>query len=446
MSNRSAPDSTRAELDLGISIAAARLVRHLHFGRIDPRTAGFNVNFSRAPFDIAATLDRLATGEDIATIIAGVEPPFRHYQLNKHALQRYRALAVESDLTNLPAFKAKSIKPGEEYEGVPALRSLLIALGDLPEGAITSDTVLDEGLVAGLKHFQQRHGLGTDGALGKRTFEALRTPLATRVQQLALTLERWRWLPEFSSPPIIVNIPQFKLFAFRGNEDRAADIMQMDVIVGKAYEATRTPAFTAELKYVVFRPYWEVPTSILQKEILPAMAKKPGYLDKEHLEIVSNTDANTPPFAETTESIAQLASGQLRLRQRPGNDNSLGLVKLMLPNPYNVYLHSTPAKRLFSEARRAFSHGCIRVSDPVGLVEHVLRNELGPDNMPWTRESIEAAMNDESPKGNNRHVFLSKPIPVLIVYGTAIALENGDVQFFEDIYGHDAKLEKLLRN
>ena len=441
----SAPVEERAELDLGMTVAAARMLRHLHSGRVDPRAAGFDLNQPRAPLDVAAALERLATSDDFSRALASVEPSFLHYHLLKLALHRYRVLALERGLTDLPALKGRSVRPGEAYDGIPALRRLLIAVDDLPMGTITSDAVLDETLAAGLTRFQRRHGLAPDGILGRRSLAALRVPLSVRAQQLALTLERWRWFPEFSSPPIIVNIPQFRLFAFRSTQDRAADILQMDVIVGNTYPATQTPAFAAEMKYVVFRPYWEVPSSILEKEMLPELRANLGYLDENNLEIVSNSDADAAPTAPSLEAIDQLAAGTLRLRQRPGDDNSLGLVKLMLPNPYSVYLHSTPARRLFDVPRRAFSHGCIRVSDPVGLVEHVLRDVAGEAAEKWTRERIEAAMNDATPEGQNRHVYLSKPIPVLVVYGTALALESGEVLFFEDLYGHDRKLEELLR-
>ena len=435
-----------ARVDLAVTVDATRFLRHLHFGRVDPATAGFNWHAQRAPFDLAGIVQRLATTNDPESIVAEAEPHFLHYHLLKRALQTYRRLALEPELTELPPFAGRSIKPGETYIGASALRRLLTALGDLPGIAATDETTLDQALVAGIMNFQRRHGLAVDGAIGRKTFAALTTPLSARVEQLSLTLERWRWLPEFSTPPIVVNIPEFRLFAFRSTQDRAADILQMDVIVGKTFPSTQTPIFMADMTYVVFRPYWDVPDSILRKEMLPEIRTKPDYLAKNDLEIVTN-DTTAALVAPSPEAIAELAAGKLRLRQRPGPNNSLGLVKLMLPNPYNVYLHSTPAQRLFQEPRRAFSHGCIRVSDPVALAEHVLFNNVaGGDPDPWTRTRIEAAMHDESPAGQNRHVFLKRPIPVLVVYGTAMALENGEVLFFDDIYGHDAKLKKLLRN
>jgi murein L,D-transpeptidase YcbB/YkuD len=433
-------DSTAAqsaELDLALSVAAARMLRHLHTGRVDPRAAGFDSRLPRAPFDAAAVLERLATGGDFDAALSAAEPAFEQYRLVRRALKDYRLLAVERELTALPPLKSRSVKPGEPYEGMAALRRLLVALGDLGSDVATRGEVLDEASAAALQRFQERHGLAADGVLGRRTYAALTTPLSARAEQLALTLERWRWLPELDAPPIVVNIPQFRLVAAGGEEG----VLQSEVIVGRSNPTLRTPAFATELTYVVFRPYWEVPPSILQNELLPKIRADARYLAANDLEIVSAADAGAAPLEPSDDAIRRLAAGELRLRQRPGENNSLGLVKLMMPNPYNVYLHSTPERRLFEEARRTFSHGCIRVRDAAGLVEYVLRDEPGG----WTRETIEAAMHDDSPEGANRHVFLTKPKPVLVVYGTATVSPDGTVQFFEDVYGHDAKLQGLLR-
>jgi murein L,D-transpeptidase YcbB/YkuD len=295
---------------------------------------------------------------------------------------------------------------------------------------------LDAELVLGLQHYQARHGLEPDGSLGPATFAALTTPIAVRVRQIELTLERWRWLPPFDTPPIVVNIPEFQLFAFSTTADRVASILQMPVIVGQAYADKRTPIFVGDLKYVVFRPYWDVPRSILLREMLPKIRANPDYLAKEHLEIVAGASDQSPVVAPTPANIADLAAGQLRLRQRSGPDNSLGLIKFIFPNGHDVYMHSTPARRLFSESQRAFSHGCIRVSDPAALAVFVLRNAVPS----WSRAEIDAAMQ----AGDNRRVALRQPIHVMILYGTALATEAGPVQFFADIYGLDAKLERLL--
>lgn len=213
-------------------------------------------------------------------------------------------------------------------------------------------------------------------------------------------------------------------------------MLQMDVIVGQTFARMRTPIFAADMTYVVFRPYWDVPYSIMSRELLPEARAKPGYFASQNLEIVRGAGDDARPVAVTPESLAALAAGELRLRQRPGPDNALGLVKFMLPNRYNVYLHSTPAIDLFNEPRRAFSHGCIRVSDPVALAEHVLRNTPGD----WTPEKIRAAMNGT----RTLRVNLSEAIPVMILYATAVATQSGEIYFFEDLYEHDAHLEALL--
>jgi len=429
----------REQLDLGLSTAALRLVRHLHFGRIDPRQAGFDLTVSRAnEFDAVAALTHLAGSADVAGTIGGFEPRFAHYQLLKAALARYRLLAMDPELVQLPTFTARVIKPGDTYEGAAALRRLLVAEQDLraADAAPDTDTTLDAALGEALKAYQTRHGLLADGVLGKQTFAALTTPFSRRVQQIELTLERWRWLPPIQSPMIVVNIPQFKLFAFRSDDDDEANLLRMDVIVGQAFPHTRTPIFLADMKYLVFRPYWDVPYNITQREMRPAIEADPDYLRRHGLELVRGQGDASPVVPPAPENIAQLASGKVRIRQPPGPDNALGEVKFMLPNRYNVYLHSTPARQLFAQARRTFSHGCVRVSDPAALAEYVLRNAAGT----WSREQIEAALNGHP----NQRVNLQTPIPVLIVYGTVMPLESGVVQFFDDVYGHDARLAKLL--
>ncbi len=428
-----------AHFDVAVSAAALRFTSHLHYGRIDPKAAGFDITVAADRIDRAAILEELVTTNDAVAVFAKVEPPYDHYRLLKAVLEKYRLLAQDASLTNLPKFTARSVKPGEGYAGAAQLRRLLVALGDLPADQVApeTDVTLDTALVQGIKQFQELHGLSPDGAIGAETFRHLTTPLAQRVQQIELTLERWRWLPKLETPPIFVNIPAYRLFAFNSNEDREADMLKMDVIVGRSYPNTRTPVFTEEMRYIIFRPYWDVPYSIATRELLPEIRANPAYLDKHNLEIVRGGGDEAKPVPPTPENLAALASGGLRIRQRPGPDNSLGLVKFMLPNAYNVYLHSTPAKSLFRESRRAFSHGCIRVSDPVALAEQILRNEPGE----WTREKIQAAMDGGSPT----RVNLSKPIRVFILYGTAIASEAGNVFFFDDVYGHDAKLAALLK-
>ena len=441
----------QAQFDAMLTVAAVRLVTHLHYGRVDPRAAGFEIKEPRTDLDVAAAVVGLSTAPRTSDALGAVEPTFYHYGLLKQALARYRVLQSDAELTHLPPIGRRPLHAGDAYEGAAALQRLLTALGDLPAAAAPAGAppaappaapltaqpaVLDAALVEGLKHFEERHGLATDGTLGAAVFAELTTPLTQRTRQIELTLERWRWLPAFDRPPIIVNIPQFDLFAFEGTADRAAAIMTMKVIVGKAYPQTETPVFSGELRYVIFRPYWDVPRSILLREMLPAIHRDAGYLERNHLEIVAGERETDAVLAPSPDSIAALAAGRARVRQRPGEDNALGLIKFLFPNTHDVYLHSTPAHQLFAQSRRAFSHGCIRVSDPVALARYVLRKAPGV----WDDAHILAALNGP----DNVRVTLSNTIPVMILYGTVQATEAGPIQFFDDIYRHDARLAELL--
>ena len=427
------------QFDVRLSRAAIHLISHLHFGRIDPRTAGFELPRSHDTFNVATEVVALANAPTVVDTLRSMEPPFVHYALLQTALPQYRALAADPALTRLPRIDRRTLHAGDEYVGTPVLRRLLLALQDIAPaaaGATTDSSTLDAELVAGIRHFQARHGLTADGTLGPQTYLELTTPLAQRVRQIELTLERWRWLPTFDSPPIIVNIPQFRLYAFATAEDRGRDSLQMPVIVGQAYPRTQTPVFVGDMRYVIFRPYWDIPRSIMRREMLPHIQADIGYLSRNHLELVNGQSDNSPVVVPTREAVAALAAGKLRLRQQPGDDNALGPVKFVFPNTHDVYMHGTPAQHLFLQSRRAFSHGCIRVHDPVALARYVLRNTAGN----WDEARILAAMRSSTPL----RVEIRQPIHVMILYGTALATEAGPIDFFDDIYGQDRRLETLL--
>ena len=425
--------TTWAGFDRELTSAAVKLLHDLHYGRVDPRAAGFDMP-AREKFDVAAVIEQLAVRGDTPAVLAEAEPGYLHYRLLRQSLARYRELAATPELPGLPALPHGSIKPGEPYAGAPQLRRRLAAVGDLPpQQAQRTDLELDADLVAALKRFQYLHGLAEDGTLGGATLAALRVPFAQRVRQIELTLERWRWVPALKPPTLIVNIPEFRLFLIRSAVDEEADMLRMNVIVGRQYPQLHTPVFTADMTAVLFRPYWDVPASIVRHELLAELRRDPRYLEAHDMELV-NADGSAA--AGTAADLEALAAGRLRLRQRPGPDNALGLIKFVLPNRYDVYLHSTPAQRLFEAPRRAFSHGCIRVSDPVALAAAVMGGTPGD----WTPEKIRAAMEGDV----TFQVKLAQPVHVLIVYGTAVATEDGAVHFFDDIYGQDRRLEALL--
>jgi murein L,D-transpeptidase YcbB/YkuD len=430
----SAPDV--AAFDVGLSASLLRCLRHLHSGRVDPRSIGFRMTAPADGPDVVAVLRSALANHRVVEAAAELAPPLVLYRSLRSALARYRAIAVS---TPDPAFTVSdTVKPGDRYADAVTLRRLLVALGDLPSTAPATDAAdsYDASLVDGVKHFQMRHGLEPDGVIGRTTHAELRVPLARRVRQIELALERLRWLPRLSSDGFIgVNVPMFRLWAWDAIPPNGAPSFGMNVIVGRALN-TQTPVFVEEMRYVIFRPYWNVPASIVRGEMLPAFRRDPNYFARHDLELVDGPGDDARPVAVSEASVAQLQQGRLRVRQRPGPSNSLGLVKFVFPNDDNVYLHGTPAPELFKRTRRDFSHGCVRVEDPVALAQWVLRGR--PE---WTRDRIVTAMQASRPQ----RVDLPKPLQVILFYITAVVMpEDGTVHFADDIYGHDAKLDRAL--
>ncbi|MCB2021660.1 MAG: L,D-transpeptidase family protein [Burkholderiaceae bacterium] len=432
-----ASPATRAEWDAAFSLAVLRYLRDLHFGRVDPKALGFRVSPRRADEqDLAARLAGAIAQRRVTQLAAELVPQIPQYAELRDALARYRQLAHNMPATVLAPQKT-SVRPGDPYADADALRLRLAQLGDLPAGTPQgAGPIYDAALAEGVTRFQARHGLAADGVLGKATLTALNVPIAQRVRQIEFGLERMRWLPQPDGQRILaINIPMFRLWAWGDDPRSVKPALAIDVIVGRALK-TQTPVFSDKMRYLVFRPYWNVPRSITRNEVLPAIARDPGYLAKHDMEIVRGASDNAQVLAPTPESVALLRDGTVRVRQRPGPNNSLGLVKFIFPNDANIYLHSTPAQSLFERSRRDFSHGCVRVEDPVALAEWVLQ-----DQPQWTRERIVAAM-QETP---NLRVNLSQPLPVLLYYVTAIVSpEDGRLHFSDDIYGHDKKLARAL--
>lgn len=423
-----------ARLDLAMTVATMRYLTHLHSGRVNPDRVKFAFGQTPNQLDLEQFVrQQVINAQDLGGVIAEVEPPFMGYRRAEAALADYLELADEGDVPTL-AIPEKSIRPNDNYSDLKTLAMRLHQLGDWP-----NDTPLPSApgkypgpAVAAVKHFQRLHGLTPDGVLGKGTIAALNVPLNQRVSQLQMALERYRWIPPtFAQPPIVVNIPEFRLRTMR---TQAGWFLSMNVVVGEAYK-NQTPVFTGEMKYVVFRPYWEVPFSIQMKELVPKIEHDRNYLASKDYEVIDSNHQVITDGTVTDAILDQLREGTLFIRQKPGPKNALGLVKFIFPNSYNVYLHSTPEPKLFGHARRDFSHGCIRVADPAGLAAWVLRDKPG-----WDEDQIEAAMNGDQ----TLVVSLDHPIPVLILYSTAVVEPDGEVHFFSDIYGYDKDLEQAL--
>jgi L,D-transpeptidase YcbB len=432
-SNPSEADAVK--FDAALTVCVMRYVSDLHIGKVNPKHFDYGFDVDVKKYDLPEFLkESVVDTPDVSASLVQIEPPYPGYQRTLQALQTYIALAKKDGGEQLPAV-TKTIAPGDSYPGLPRLTQLLALLGDLPASAnVPPDSTTYQGpLVDAVKSVQARYGRTVDGRIGSQTIADLNVPLSTRVRQMQLTLERWRWLPVIlHAAPIVANVPEFRLRAYDENFKIA---LTMNVVVGKAYDHD-TPVFRDSMEYVVFRPYWNVPYSIAKTEMLPRIARDPNYLATKGFQVVDSRQQVVTSGAVTDDVLAQLRAGKLFIRQNPGPKNSLGLVKFIFPNSYNIYMHDTPEQEFFSRTRRDFSHGCIRLERPADLAVWVLRDMPG-----WDMAHVRAAMNG----GPNQQVNLTHPIPVLIVYATVIVTEDGLVHFYDDIYGHDATLEKVLQ-
>ncbi|MCB0794520.1 MAG: L,D-transpeptidase family protein [Flavobacteriales bacterium] len=359
--------------------------------------------------DLSQLIDSLAAG---TMDLSPIEPLNEHYKRLKGQLTRYYALRWLDSLPPLELGQRKKLVPGERDTLVPLIRERLQALGDMPFDPFHAPDELDSVLVTGLQRFQERHGLTPDGIIGKGVLEQLNTPISERIRTILLNMERLRWMPVEQAPELIlVNIPEFRSHVFSGDSLS----WSMDVVVGS--QATSTVIFSDSVSQIVFSPSWSVPASIVRNELLPAMRKDPDYLAKKGMDIVGGSEALP------------------RVRQRPGPNNALGRVKFLFPNSYSIYLHDTPSKGTFAREDRAASHGCIRLSRPELLAQHLLRGDTA-----WSAEAIKQAMDSRK----ETIVDLDRKVPVLIGYFTAWVDEQGRLNFRKDVYGHDQRLAKEL--
>lgn len=423
-----------APFEVELSLAMLRYLGDLTFGRVDPSQVGYDLPARGDRSLLPSSLRRAAIAGHTLDAVTEAMPRIGDYEALRTALITYRALAAGPALPTLPS-ESPSIHAGEPLPWGAALRAHLIALGDLaPPSDTPFSEVYDPALEAAVKHFQRRHGLADDGVIGKGTLAALRVPLATRVRQIEMSLERLRWLPrDITGRAIIVNIPMYRLDAF-DDVRSARPVMTMKVVVGTRGRYS-TPVFMSQVEQVVFRPYWNVPRSIVTGELLPKERAEPGYLAAHRYEMVRGNSDRGEVVPVSPESLQALAQGALRLRQRPGPGNALGLVKFDLPNPYDVFLHDTPSRLAFERDQRALSHGCVRVQSPLDLATWVL-------NAPtWARDSV-----TEATAGRDAQVVrVEQPVHVVLLYSTAAADTDGTVRFAPDVYGHDGRLALRLQ-
>jgi murein L,D-transpeptidase YcbB/YkuD len=429
-----------AQFDVAMTICAVRYLEDLHVGRINPQALNFDIDTpaKRAAFDVQTLLnDDLVDAKDVPSVVAGVEPQNTFYKATEAALPGYLMLErmqSASQQQPLPPLSAgtKPIAVGGLYG---ALQPLLVRLqmeGDAPR-TMAGSTIYTAELSAAVKHYQDRHGLQDDGKLGQATIDSLNVPISVRVQQMDDALERWRWLPDnYQQPRVFANLPEFLLRTY--NADHAL-AFKMRVVDGEAEGNHDTPMFVRMMRYVVFRPYWNLPPSIVKKEIMKHIRSSGmGYLASHDYEAYNNSGAVVTNA--TADDIDHL---RVSVRQKPGPKNSLGLVKFLFPNDYDVYMHSTPELNLFALTRRDRSHGCVRLQHADQMAQWVLSNDQ--PNGGWDQDKVDDAMNGDD---NNKTINLKSPLPVLIGYFTAMADEDGSMHFFDDIYGYDKQMEAAL--
>jgi L,D-transpeptidase YcbB len=479
-----------AAFDMAMTVSAMRYLNDEHNGRVDPKRFNFGVDIKEKRYDLAKFLmEKIIASGNVGAVLVTVPPQSNEYKRTLAAYRHWVELAKQDPGGGLPPV-TRQLKPGDPYAGATRMRELLVLDGDLKDdaantdaqdSAVNSDKVAatakryDPAWAAAVRHFQFHHGLQADGKIGPPTIAAMNVPTAERAHQLAIALERWRWLPDvYQNAPIFVNLPEFKLRVYSDEPPPAIDLkpadvqevavvhaserpapadmtsdhtniaLEMNVVTGKAGikppekkgeqpEDHQTPMLVNLMRYLIFRPYWSVPIDITQREVLPGIAKDPNYLAEHDFEIV---DHRRKPVDYTPKLDKKLLHGELMVRQVAGPDNSLGLVKFMFPNPYSIYLHSTPAVGLFSRTRRDYSHGCVRVEKPLALAAWILR-----DRQEWTPDKIDDAMNIGD---DNKTVVLKQTIPVAIFYDTAYVEPDGTVDFTRDIYEYDKLLDETL--
>lgn len=418
--------------DVAMTVNAMRYISDLHMGRVNPSHFSFDIPVREKKYDLAKFVaDNAVNATDVPKLIASVEPDSDEYRETEAALVRYRALAKQQEADSakpLPMVK-KTVSVGGAYPDAADLLARLQLEGDVAADVADQPARFDATLSAGVKRYQQRHGLADDGELGPATVRSLNVPLSQRVMQLEDSLERWRWLPEpYLHPRLMVNLPEFVLRGY--TPDNKLDFT-MKVIDGQVKDDHATPVFAHMMKYLVFRPYWNVPVDIAKKELVPHIVQNKDYLETKNFEVT-----NHKGVVQTSYTARQVDQGIVLVREKPGPKNSLGLVKFMFPNQYDVYMHSTPEVYLFGRTRRDFSHGCVRVQKPVDLATWVLDGQGD-----WDQDAVEDAMNNGP---DNHTVALKTPLAVVIFYLTARVDEDGQVDFFDDIYQYDSDLQDVL--
>jgi len=421
------PDpGTLAQADVEFSLAVARYVTHLASGRILPTEISKLITLEPERPDIGEALQRLSRSGNLATDLASFAPPHPEYQALKAALAKLRAAPSEPEPVIVP--EGKALKPGQSDERVPLLRARL----DVLPSPDADPDFYDDALVEAVKMAQAAAGLEPDGIVGPRTLAVLNgVSREDQVRSVIANMERWRWMPRnLGAFHVIVNVPEFVV---RVVENGSA-VHETRVVVGKP--TNRTPTFSSAISYLIVNPYWNVPTSIVSKEMLPEIQADPyGYFARQGYQVFARVGGKMRRVDPSQINWYSVNPRSVQIRQGPGDDNALGRIKFMFPNQHSVYLHDTPSKRLFERDSRAFSHGCVRVQDPLDFADVIL-SRAAPA---WNSGRLEKLYG-----GPERRVNLDAPVPIHLAYFTTIAATDGALRQFEDIYGYDGAINAAL--
>jgi len=423
-----------AKLDIYISIGLLGYIHDMQEGRIAPNRTDPTL-FDQAgcsTFDPIKATFAARNNADIEAYLASLAPAHHYYRTLKQELKHYRNIA---NMGGWPLFSTgKTMHPGDFDQRVPNLRRMLLKNGDLITSVNPYEQLYDDLLVEAVKRFQWRNGLEVDGIVGKGTAAVLVISVEQRIKQILMNMERWRWTKhDLGNKYVIVDIAGYNLQGVMNDYT----LIEMPVIVGKLQH--ETPVFSDAIKYIDFNPFWNITPGIAKNEMLGKLQEDSSYLASKHIKLFSNWQADAielDPRSIHWAEISRKQVGQFKFRQEPGPWNALGVVKFVFPNKYSIYLHDTPGRNLFDKTDRAFSHGCIRVSEPQQLAEFL----LGGNGAQWTEEIISNIIESQKRKV----VRLTNPIPVHMVYQTAWVDKNGMLHFSEDVYGRDQKLAEAL--
>jgi len=420
----------RGRLDVLLTESMIRLGNHLIYGKVDPAQLDENWNWVQSADmrDPVTKIQQVIDSDSVENSLDNFLDRGPIYLRMKAMLAEYRSLKEAGGWPQVD--DGPTLKPGMNDPRIAGIRERLVVTGDLPVAGNNGSTAFDDELKTAVLHFQDRHNLDQDGAIGKRTLVAMNVTVDERVDQIRVNLERLRWVArDIEDEFIFTNIAAFRTFLIRDRQIVWSARSQ----VGRTYR--QTPVFTAKLKYLQFNPTWTVPPGILSKDILPAVQRDTGYLAKKDMDLIDRNGNTVDP---ETVDWSQYSSRRLppyQFVQRPGPTNALGRVKFIFPNSHFVFLHDTPSKSLFGRTERSFSSGCIRVENPFVLAELLINN---PDKL--DADSIQTLLDSKKPQT----VFLDEPLTVMLMYNTVDMVDMELVRFYNDIYQRDdAVLESL---